>query len=248
MEILPNRGRLSAFTVIPTLVKGEDVSHPSGEPIGDLVDMRRYVSGDSPRRILWKVYAHSRKLMVRIPERAIATSPRTSGFLFTSEKDEPSAGLARLAIEADILGKDWIFAVDGSFEYAEDRENAINLIVQSGNLEINNDLAYFQSFLKVSRSKGNYNLILFVPSSPGEWEEKLKLLKPDPFFDVAIAMAVDGSAQNLEGFTLKKYILKTEEIYRQSRKERVELLKRLNQFTRRITVIDRLTGRVLGNR
>ncbi|CAN0340277.1 unnamed protein product, partial [Phaeothamnion confervicola] len=75
LEVLPVPLPLDAQTLVTSLHPGEDIADPMGEPIGDRMDMRRYAAGDPPRFILWKVYARSGKLMVRIPERALSPVP-----------------------------------------------------------------------------------------------------------------------------------------------------------------------------
>ena len=48
---------------------------------GDRIELRRYVPGDSARFIHWKVFGRTRKLMVRVPERALSRARRTVGVL-----------------------------------------------------------------------------------------------------------------------------------------------------------------------
>ena len=81
LRILPSQGKLHVDSLVQSLFSGDDQSDPRGEPHGDRVDMRRYAPGDPPRLILWKVFARTRKLMVRVPERAVVTQPRTCAYL-----------------------------------------------------------------------------------------------------------------------------------------------------------------------
>src|SRR5260370_16480640 len=57
LRILPARITDSGLALPLGLGVGEDLSDPSGTPIGDQVEMREYQQGDSPRLIRWKLYA-----------------------------------------------------------------------------------------------------------------------------------------------------------------------------------------------
>ena len=61
--------------------------------------------GDPLRHILWKTFARTRRLLVRMPERAIAPQPITVAFLVAGEHDEPTASAARLYLERGLVGK-----------------------------------------------------------------------------------------------------------------------------------------------
>ena len=57
---------------------GDAVSHPAGRQEGELIEMRRYGPGDPLRHVLWKTYARTRRLLVRMHERAISPRPTTA--------------------------------------------------------------------------------------------------------------------------------------------------------------------------
>ena len=98
---------------------------------GDRVELRRYVPGDSARFIHWKVFGRTRKLMVRVPERALSRARRTVAYLVAGAHDEAAAAAARAAIEEEALGTDWQFAADGSPEATSDRSEAIHKVMAS---------------------------------------------------------------------------------------------------------------------
>ncbi len=132
LQILPSVGKLAQQPLISQWVGGDEFSHPCGDPQGDRVDMRQYTPGDSPRTILWKVYARTRRLMVRIPERALATRPRTCAYLVTGSQDEAAAALCRVMLEGNLLGPEWRFGCgeEAGFEHA--REAALTRLCRSG--------------------------------------------------------------------------------------------------------------------
>ena len=91
IRFLPAKGFLDRMTLLDGLTGGDDLSDPRGTLEGDRVDMRQYSPGDSPRMILWKVYARSRKLLVRVPERALTARPRFCAYFVAGPDDEPGA-------------------------------------------------------------------------------------------------------------------------------------------------------------
>ena len=68
---------------------GDAFSHPSGRADGDLVEMRRYAHGDSMRHILWKTFARTRRLLVRMGARA--TPSRYGAFPRRRCRDDATA-------------------------------------------------------------------------------------------------------------------------------------------------------------
>lgn len=170
VEIFPSRGKLDNMAVLSALFWGDDISDPRGEPSGDRVDMRQYAHGDSPRMILWKVYARSRKLMVRIPERAITARPRACAYFVSGDATEPVAGLCRVILERNLLGEGWRFGADGSTQHAVRLQEALRVLARSGNppddVEPGAGLA---AFLAGAQKDGYSSCFLFVPSLPGPW-------------------------------------------------------------------------------
>ena len=81
IEVLPHLGGIRRLPVLTSLTGGEEFPHPMGLEDGDRVELRRYVPGDSARFIHWKVFGRTRKLMVRVPERALSRARRTVAYL-----------------------------------------------------------------------------------------------------------------------------------------------------------------------
>lgn len=167
LTILPNPGRLRHVSVVDALAGGEGLPHPSGTPDGDRMDLRRYGPGDSARHILWKVWARTGKLTVRLPERALVPARKTVAFLVTDEADEAAAAAARVALESGSLGADWAFGCDGSPEPTDDLDAALLAIARSGGLRRAG--ADLPAFLDAAWREGAAHCVVFAPASPGAW-------------------------------------------------------------------------------
>lgn len=172
MIALPPRGRLDSASLLLSLYSGDDTSDPLGEPIGDRVDMRPYAPGDPPRLILWKVYARTRKLMVRVHERAVTVQPRACAYFVAGPGDDPVASLARTVLENELLGKGWRFGADNSLEPTSNLEEALLQLARSGNpLTGPSGLA---GFLAQAAHDGYKSCMVFVPPGPGPWLEAVR--------------------------------------------------------------------------
>jgi hypothetical protein len=168
LRVLPKPMPLGSQSLIKAWFQGDEISDPRGEPTGDRVDMRRYSPGDPPRLLLWKIYARTGKLMVRVPEAAITTAPRTCAYLVAGPGDETVASLARTLVESNLLGDGWRFGADGSPSSVDKKEEALRVICRSGNPGIasGENLA---TFLRESASSGFGSCIVLVPAYDGDW-------------------------------------------------------------------------------
>lgn len=180
VRVEPSRGALDQLTLLDTLAGGEELSEPRGTPLGDRVDMRQYTHGDSPRLILWKVYARTRKLLVRVPERAVTARPRACAYLVAGDGDEATAGLARVLAERGVLGDNWWFGADGTQRVASDARGALDVLVLSGlagerrsgrRRRATGDVSdtALGAFLGRAEQAGFSICLLFLPARPGPW-------------------------------------------------------------------------------
>lgn len=172
LVVHPAVGALHALSLVHDLVAGDHQPHPDGTPVGDRVDMRRYAPGDPMRYILWKVYARTRSLMVRSPERALSPGRQTVGYLVAGEGDQAAAGSARLAVTHRALGVDTVLGADGARGIADDPATAQAFIVQSGTVHPDDGGADLARFLDTVRTQGAHRALVFVPPSPGPWLER----------------------------------------------------------------------------
>lgn len=164
LRVLPATGELTSVPLSQALGQGEDLSDPLGAARGDLYDQRPYAPGDPIRHVLWKVYARTRALVVRVPERALAPLPQTVAFLVGG--DEAPAGAARVAIEGGLFGGDFRFAADGLPGSVDQPEAAIDVVVRSGVANTTYG-AGLGPFLEASR--GMRRAMVFTPARPGPW-------------------------------------------------------------------------------
>lgn len=165
----PSMGALRQVHVVRSIAGGDSLSHPAGPPEGERIDMRHYAQGDPIKFILWKVYARTRQLVVRTPERAIAPVRQTVAYVVTGPRDEPAAGAARVAVDSGALGSDWVLGADGNDSTARTPAQAIELLARSANTPVSNGGAGLARFLDHATPGGTSRAVVFVPSTPGPW-------------------------------------------------------------------------------
>ena len=116
LTVVPHAGGLSQMPLLISMSGGDEIPHPMGVADGDRVELRRYAPGDPARFIHWKAFSRTRKLMVRVPERALSRARRVVAYQVAGPDDEASAAAAKVAAESGSLGGEWIFGADGSGE------------------------------------------------------------------------------------------------------------------------------------
>lgn len=171
IRVLPFPGKLGSAPLLRAHAGGEELSHPLGVPDGDRVEMRHYVPGDPLRLALWKVYARTGELMVRMPERAISPSWRIVAYLVATEGDEPAAAAARVALESGLFGEGWRFSADGALRAASTAPEALQLLAASRGARgtAAGDGAGLAAFLEEVGEGPRTRLILFLPAREGPW-------------------------------------------------------------------------------
>jgi hypothetical protein len=196
ITILPHRGALDRMPLLESLAGGEDLSDPRGELSGDRVDMRQYARGDSPRLILWKNYARTRKLLVRIPERAFTAKPRSCAYLVAGRGDEAGAGLVRCILEQGFLGDNWRFGADGSAGYACNPGDALGFIARSGNAPPEQGTG-FPEFLAQAEKDGYSACFVILPPVTGPWVEPVLAAIRRSRIRLHLYTAMDGVPKSL---------------------------------------------------
>lgn len=172
LRFVPAKGRLDRVHVVQGLSGGDAIPQMDGEPVGDPLDLRAYAPGDPIRYVLWKVYARSRQLVVRNPERALAPTRRTVAYLVAGSGDEPAAGAARVAVQG-ALGTTWTFGADGSKGQASSTADALERIIRSADVPLGEGGRDLSTFFH-SAGSGYRRAVLFVPPRPGPWLEGVK--------------------------------------------------------------------------
>jgi uncharacterized protein (DUF58 family) len=176
--------------IIASRATGDAYSSPAGRAEGDLVEMRPYAHGDSMRHVLWKVYARTRRLLVRLPERAETPQPITVAFLVAGPDDEASAGTARLYVEQGLLGPDFLFAADGAPKLARTREEALEQIIDSAAQR--GDGGATLEGLAASVEPGRLAACLvFAPPVDGPWRARLADVVQRRALSTTVVIGVD---------------------------------------------------------
>jgi hypothetical protein len=189
VRIAPARAVASAELAVG-YATGDAFSHPSGRAEGDLVEMRAYGHGDPMRHVLWKTFARSRRLLVRMPERAIAPSPTTVAFLIAGPGDEPSCGTARLYLERNLFGADFLFGADGAAAPARDRDTALDQIIDSAGGESGIALDQLGKNIDPMRLA---SCVVFAPAVDGPWRERVVEFAARLPAPPTIVIGVDGA-------------------------------------------------------
>lgn len=174
VHFVPSVGRLKHMDVVHSMAGGEELSHPDGPPEGERIDIRSYQSTDPIRFVLWKVFARTRQVVVRTPERAIGPVRQTVAYLVAGRGDEPGAGAARVAVEAGCLGGNWVLGADGSPEASRDRDGALTAISRSSSTSDEQGGTGLKAFLTAAIPGTQLaRALVFVPAIPGPWLEQV---------------------------------------------------------------------------
>jgi hypothetical protein len=246
IEVLPHLGGIRRLPVLTSLTGGEEHPHPMGLEDGDRIELRRYVPGDSARFIHWKVFGRTRKLMVRTPERALSRARRTVAYLVAGAHDEAAAGAARAAIEEEALGVDWQFAADGSPEATSDRSEALHKVMTSSGFAGRSG-GGIKRFLAEVDPRGPAALVVFAPPTMGGWLDEIRLVATRRYGRVRVVIAVDAVHESHAQPHWRRWLLTPigESGVQRGDLERVG--RALGQLRCEVVIIDRVSGRVLGD-
>jgi hypothetical protein len=222
---------------------GDQLAHPDGRPDGDLVETRPYARGDPLKRVLWKVYARTGRLMVRAPERAVAPCDRILAFLVAGPGDEPAAGIARGVLESGGLGHDFLFAASGQTEPARAVTPAVEQVVRSVNAR---DVPLRGLDELLSRpGYGALACILFVPGRPGPWLEETAAALARYQGQILVVVGVDGLSPARPQHWLRRLLLATPPHAAVSAGEVARVRACLSGAGARVTVVARPSGQAL---
>lgn len=248
LTILPHVGRLRHMPVVQSMAAAEGMAHPIGAPEGDRMEIRRYTPGDSMRNIMWKTFARTRQLNVRMPEPSIDRSRKTVAYLVSGPDDEAAAAAARAALEAGALGEQWLFGADGTHHATSRLDAALDAIARSGSFGANGDFppSGLRAFLRNARLEGEVHCIVFAPARPGQWtNEILEAARSYPGA-VSFVLGTDGVVR-ASPLPLWRRLLFTEEPPGGTPAEELTaVLRILGSAGCPALVIDRASGRAYG--
>jgi len=223
---------------------GDVFASPTGRAEGDLVEMRRYAPGDPLRHILWKTFARTRRLLVRVPERATAPQPITVAFLVAGPGDEPTAAAARLYLERGILGPDFIFAADGAARPTRDPREALDQIIDSAAARGDGGATLAGLAAQVERSRMT-SCLVFVPPRDGPWRARVIDLARQLAAPATAIIGVDGAETPPRGLFARLLVARDGDEDGESFSSLPALRAALEADGLRVQVLHRTTGQVL---
>ena len=243
LRILPAPRSLRRLDLSRSLRAGDALAHPAGRPEGDRLEIRRYVPGDPARHILWKVWARTGRLNVRLPERSLEEARHTFAYLMAAPGDEPAAAAARVAVETGALGDEWTLGADGTDEPVEDRDAALAAIARSGNVAARRSRGGLARFLARAAGAGALRCIVFAPAGPGPWVGEA-LAAAGAGTRLRFVLGTEGVVPDAGRAPLWRRALFTAPARTgQPASELAELTARLTAEGHDVTVVDRASGR-----
>jgi hypothetical protein len=245
-DVLPHLGGIRRLPVLTSLTGGEEIPHPMGLEDGDRVELRRYVPGDSARFIHWKVFGRTRKLMVRVPERALSRARRTVAYLVAGPHDEAAAAAARAAIEEGALGVEWQFGADGSPNATDDPQEALHKVLLSGSSRGESG-AGLERFLAEVGSRGPAALVVFAPPTEGRWIQELRRASARRYGRIRVVIAVDAVHDDSKPMPWWRWLLTPPANAGAPRRELESVGRTLSQLRCEVVIVDRVSGRILGD-
>ncbi len=243
--ISPSTGRLENVEAVAGMRGGDGLSHPEGTAEGDPLDLRAYAQGDSIRMVLWKVYARSRTLVVRTPERALSPYDETRAYLVIGEGDDAAAGAVRVAARHASLGGRWMLSVDGLAGEARDIASAERLLVLSGTVKVDTGALGLSTFLRSAAGAPGQRAMVFVPGRPGPWLARARDAMAGAPVPVDVLVCADGVRHAVgESHAWWRESVRTGPPAEPTRDELIEVLKVLTPASARVVVVDRAAGKV----
>ena len=208
--VLPRINTLKKLPLLHSLATEDGMPRQSGEPVGDRMEIRPYVAGDSVRDILWKNYARNRQLNVRLRERSVAHGQRILAYLLSGPDDEAAAAAARAALESGAFGDDWQFSADGTETPCGELDAALRAVARSRALA-EPHAPGLGRFLTAADQRGASHCIVFA--SPGALAAGDALTTGSGNFGgrFSLVLAVDGMADRQQTPAWRRLLLRPAE-------------------------------------
>ncbi|MBL8604853.1 MAG: DUF58 domain-containing protein [Myxococcales bacterium] len=257
VRFMPSVGNLKNMHVVRSISGGDNIAHPAGPPEGERVDLRNYAQGDPIKFVLWKVYARSRQLVVRTPERAIAPVKQTVAYVVSGRGDEPAAGAARVAVDSGALGSEWVLGADGNDVVAKNPAQALEVLARSAHTEEPAWGAGLTRFLDSATPGKAARAVVFVPATRGPWLDRVvaaarsRGASNQPLSPVEFVVCTDGIAAPEKGGWWRRLAYQPEAEKAgpdappvATRGEVAEVVSALAAARARVLVVDRRAGKV----
>jgi hypothetical protein len=244
-SVLPRLGGLGHLSSLTALAAGSDLPHPMGLEDGDRLELTRYTPGDPARFIHWKVFARTRKLLVRRPERAVAVARRCAAFYVAGHDDDASAAAARLALERRLLGNEWVFGTDLTVAGTSRIDEALAHLVESVHAR-DRQAQGLSAFLAQVESKGPASVLVFGPPRPGAWLSAV--IRAASRRQLRTVIAVDGVADAHARPLWARLIVRSAKVAGSEAQALDATLGVLARARIPVILLDRTSGRPLGER
>jgi len=244
VDVLPHAGALRSLPMLRSLAGGDDLPHPMGLLAGDRLDLRRYAPGDPARFIHWKVFARTQKLVVRVPERALARAHRVAAYLVSGARDGASAAVARVALEEGAFGDDFRFGADGTPTPTARVADALTAVCRSAQArgEGGKGLA---GFLESVEREGPVSLLLFVPAALGAEYEAVSSVVQRRARPPRVVIGVDGIEAVLRDPFWKRAAFLPSPTVRVPTRMLRDTVAAYRRLGAEVVIFDRESGRVL---
>ena len=243
----PQVNTLRTIPQLRSLNSEDGLSNPSGKPEGDRMEIRRYAPGDSIRDVMWKVYAKTRQLNVRLAEKSVSQDTQTIAYLLSSKQDEAAAATARMALETGALGEEWTFGADGSDHPCKDLNSALDAVAKSRAIEAEYEYG-LDRFLQFAIGKSSAYCIIFAAAEIAPWLPKLLNTVYSSSSNFSIVLATDGFEEQKKTQIWKNLMFnqnaysKTKVNEGSPKSDIFRLLTELKQRVESVIVIDRKSG------
>ncbi len=244
IDVLPHAGALRSLPMLRSLAGGDDLPHPMGLLAGDRLDLRRYGPGDPARFIHWKVYARTQKLVVRVPERALARAHRVAAYLVAGSRDGASAAVARVALEEGAFGDDFRFGADGTATATDRIADALTALRRSAHARENGGQG-LAGFLDTVEREGPVSLLLFVPAKLGDEYNAVRDLVGRRARPPRVVIGVDGIERTTVEPLWKRAALLPSSQVRIGAAALKETVAAYRKLGAEVVIFDRESGRVL---
>lgn len=247
LTVLPHAGKLGDSPLLVSHSGGDERPHPMGIDDGDRVELRRYAPGDPARFIHWKVFGRTRRLMVRMPERALSPARRTLAYQVAGPGDDASAAAARVAIELGTFGSDFRFGADGSAGDTARVDEAVEMIVRSAEARDSGG-AGLEPFVRRAEQSGPASLVVFVPPCPGPWLAKVVAAVRPRAPRSRLVVTTDGIDADPKPPLWRRALMLPGSREGTPSDELEQVIAALSATRAEVIVLDRKTGRRLGKK
>ncbi len=248
IEALPKMEGIKNLPLLQSLTADEGIPRPDGQPTGDRMEIRPYVPGDSVRNILWKAFARSRQLTVRLPENSVFHNSKTLAYLLAGPEDEAAAAVARYAVESGMFGEDWCFGADGAVDLRDTTSGALSAIAQSRGI-IEPHSYGLDAFLKNCEQGQRAHCIIFASAQHSPWLERLKAtVKNHPGIPFSIVMATDGIYDGARSTPLWQQMLWRPVVQKgMARGQLPGAMASVSQWVESVIIVDRVSGHAVSS-